>query len=76
MCMDPLHFNFISKTEMIALMNHVKPIDQKKRFLIWEKDKQNETFTEMIMRQIIVFIIYKGRGKLGKIKLIMANRPF
>ena len=61
---------------MIALMNHVKPIDQKKRFLIWEKHKQNETLTEKIMRQIIVFIIYKGQRKLGKIKVIMANRPF
>ena len=75
-CMDPLHFNFISKTEMIALMKHAGEIDQKKRSLIWKKHKRNETFTEKILKQIIVVIIYMGRRKLGKIKVKMANRPF
>ena len=71
-----LHFNFISQTEMIALMTHVGEIDQKKRSLIWKKHKRNETFTEKIMKEIIVVIIYMGRRKLGKIKVKMANRPF
>ena len=74
--MDPLYFNFISQTEMIALMKHAGEIDQKKRSLIWKKHKRNETFTEKIMKEIIVVIIYMGQRKLGKIKVKMANRSF
>ena len=61
---------------MIALMTHVGEIDQKKRSLIWKKHKRNETFTEKIMKEIIVVIIYMGQRKLGKIKVKMANRSF